>query len=319
MPAKKGEKPAYERRLQEANKLIQMDFHRDAVESAGGGIDLLMQALFDELKKKVNRDDRQGAGDLHKAYNKHIKNPKEKLTFGRWINFYEAEQIFNRLEGAFRYKFTYFNPGTLRAILAVRNNCVHEDYQPTKDESEFVCLHLAMFLKETGRASQEIKQDNHWTSAWRQKWDGRIRRWRERNTDSQEADIVGALADQLMLVVDLIGDKRVPGELKTQLMQVVIYVIEPDDFISEEYQNVHGLVDDAAVLAFTLYWLDNTGIIDPAILREHWVGKQDPIKVTNDLYQRINNNHKTLFSDEVWAIIGAIAENGPKVLWKVPK
>ena len=319
MSAKRKEVPAYERRLKESNRLIRDGWYRDAVESAGGGIDLLMKALFDELKKKVNRDDRQGAGKLHKAYNQYVNNPKEKFTFGRWIKFYEEENIFGRLEGAFSYKFIYFNPGTLQAILKVRNDCVHEDYQPTNDEADFVCRHLAMFLKETKRAPQEIKQDNHWTSDWRQKWDGRIRRWQEHNIDSKEADMVRALVDQLVLVVDLIGDNRVPGEVKTQLMQVVIYVIDPDDFIPEGHLNVHGLVDDAAALALTLYWLDNTGIIDPAISREHWGGKEDPIKVTNALYQSFIENHETLFTDKVWAVIGAIAEEGPRVLWQMPR
>ena len=131
--------------------------------------------------------------------------------------------------------------------------------------------------------------------------------------------MLGALVDQLVLVVDLIDNKWVPGEIKTQLMQVVIYVIDPDDFISEGYMNVHGLIDDAAVLALTLYWLDNNGIIAPEILREHWVGKEDPIKVTNDLYQSFLENHKILFSDEVWSVISSIAEKGPRVLWQMPK
>ena len=316
---KKEEIPAYERRLKEANRLIRDGWHRDAVESAGGGIDLLMKALYEELKKKLHRHDQQASGELHKAYNQYVNRPKEKFTFGRWIDFYEKKEIFERLEGVLRRKFIYFNPGTLRAILKVRNDCLHEDYQPTSDEADFVCRHLAMFLKETNRAPQEIKQDKHWTSDWRQKWDGRIRRWQERNIDSKEADMVRALVDQLVLVVDLIGDNRVPGEIKSQLMQVVIYVIDPDDFIPEGHTNVHGLVDDAAVLALTLYWLDNTGIIDPAISLEHWVGKEDPIKVTNDLYQSFLENHKILFSDEVWAVISSIAEKGPRVLWQMPK
>ena len=319
MSAKKGEMPpAYERRLERANNQIRLGLYCEAVESASYGIELLMQALFDELKK-VNRDNRRKASKLSKAYNKYINHPKEKIALGRWVDFYGKEKIFRRLERECRYKFTYFNPTTLRAILKLRNDCVHEDYQPPKAEAELVCNYLKMFLEETDRAPQEIIEDDHWTSDWRQKWDGRIERWRERNKDLQEADMLGALVDQLVLIVDLIDNKWVPGEIKTQLMQVVIYVIDPDDFISEGYMNVHGLIDDAAVLALTLYWLDNNGIIAPEILREHWVGKEDPIKVTNDLYQSFIENHKILFSDEVWAVIGAIAEKGPRVLWQMPK
>ena len=313
---KKEKPPAYERRLERANNQIRLGLYCDAVESASYGIELLMQALFDELKK-VNRDDGRKASKLSKAYNKYINPSKEKITLGRWVDFYGKEKIFRRLERECHYKFTYFNPTTLRAILKLRNDCVYEDYQPPKAEAELVCNHLKMFLAETDRAPQEIMQDNnHWTSDWRQKWDGRIERWRERNKDLQEADMLGALVGQLALVVDLIDDSQAPGEIKTQLMQVVIYVIEPDDFISEEYENVHGLVDDAAVIAFTLYWLNNTGIVEQETLRAHWHGKGDPIKVTKDLCRRITNNHDKLFSDEAWEIIGAIAENGPKALWK---
>lgn len=320
MSAKKGEMPpAYERRLERAINQIRLGLYCEAVESASYGIELLMQALFDELKK-ANRDNRRKTSKLSKAYNQYINHPKEKIALGRWVDFYGKEKIFRRLERECRYKFTYFNPTTLRAILKLHNDCVHEDYQPPKAEAELVCNHLKMFLAETDRAPQEIIQDNnHWTSDWRQKWDGRIERWRERNKDLQEADMLGALVDQLVLVVDLIDNKWVPGEIKTQLMQVVIYVIDPDDFISEGYMNVHGLIDDAAVLALTLYWLDNNGIIAPEILREHWVGKEDPIKVTNDLYQSFLENHKILFSDEVWSVISSIAEKGPRVLWQMPK
>lgn len=131
--------------------------------------------------------------------------------------------------------------------------------------------------------------------------------------------IVSALADQLRLVVDLIDDENVHGELKTQLIWAVTYVIEPDDFISEEYGNVPGLIDDAAVLALTLCWLDNDDRIDPAILRDHWDREDDPIEVANKIYQDIAKNPSKFLNNKDWEIISSIAEKGPRVLWQMPK
>lgn len=94
--------------------------------------------------------------------------------------------------------------------------------------------------------------------------------------------MLGALVDQLVLVVDFI--------------------------------------DDEDVLALTLYWLDHNGIIDPAILREHWEREDDPIEVANKLHQVITEDHSKFFSDDkAWEIISAIAEKGPRVLWQIPK
>lgn len=312
---KKREIPAYERRLEEARNHIQTGNYRSAVESAGSGIELLIKELFEELRDK----DTELSVDLKFRQDAFVKEKSvgtaDRLTLGLWIEFYGKEDLFDKICRASCYKFIHFNQEALYAAADVRNKCVHKDYQPTKAEAGLICNQLAWFLEETRRPPQ-ARQDNHWTRPWRQKWDDRVRRWRERNTDSQETNIVSALVDQLMLVVNLIGDGRVPAELKPQLMQAIVYVIDPNDFISESHEGVIGLVDDAAVLAFTLYWLDHTGIVDPATLREYWNREDDPIVVANQLYQDIVKNHKALFSDEVWAVIGAIAKKGPGVLWK---
>jgi hypothetical protein len=143
----------YERRLNEATKLIEQGLHRQAVETAGGGIDLLMKDLFEELKKKVNPRD---AAALQGAFNS--RAPKSgKLTFGQWIALYADENLFARLEGAFKFKFRYFNEGTLKTILAVRNDSVHEDYQPHRAESELVRNNFVLFLSEVGRAPKEAE------------------------------------------------------------------------------------------------------------------------------------------------------------------
>lgn len=151
-------KSTWEKRLQEAKSLMEQGMHRQAVETAGGGIDLLMKELFDELKGKLARHD---AAALQGAYNNRAPkggNQAGKLTFGGWIGLFNDENLFARLEGAFKYKFRYFNPGILQTILQVRNDCVHEDYQPTSAESSLVSSNFALFLQETGRAPAEAAE-----------------------------------------------------------------------------------------------------------------------------------------------------------------
>lgn len=301
-----------ERRFEETRQLIQLGFYRNAVETASGAIEMLMQTLYEELQIALMQ--RNDLEERRKRILKHHELKKEG-TFGEWIRVYD-KLLFKELTDTLKYKFKHFNVAALNKINRRRNQCVHKDYLPTRAEAGQICNQLEFFLEETKRAPQ-ARQDQELTKEWHEEWDGRIRKWLESRQYPQKADIMSALVDQLRLVADLIGDRRVPGELKAQLMQAVVYVIEPDDIIPDK--DVHNLIDDAAVIAFTLYWLDHNRIIKPAILRQHWVGEGDPIKVTKALHRRIVKNRKKLFSDEEWEIISAIAENGPMVLWKMPK
>ena len=314
---------AFERRLKEARNHIKTGHYRSAVESAGGGVELLMKVLYDELIDKLKQDDGSLANHLQAYYVKfsNRNKPEDKLMFGEWIDFfkYEKTEIFDELVATLKYPpFKFFNEDNLYTIKELRNDCSHEDYQPSRDEAEFVCNHLALFLEETNRAPV-ARQDHEWTKDWHKKWDDRIENWlKQPKHVTQKA--VSALADQFRLVVDLIDDEDVPRELKTQLMWAVIYVIEPDDIISEKLGNVPTLVDDAAVLVLTLYWLDKNDIIERETLRAHWHGKRDVITVTYDLYDYIVENYKSFrIKDEEWEIIGAIAEKGPRVLWQMLK
>lgn len=333
---KKGEIPAYEQRLKEARNHIKTGHYRSAVMSASIGIELLMLDLYDALIEKLrDQGDHAGVSNLEAEYNSCFKNrtaDNQSGEFGRWIKFYgrrkdhegkEIKGLRNQLRREFTYNLDHFHGAQLRKIKDLRNKCSHAqkaqpDYQPSRNEAEFVCNHLALFLEETNRAPA-VRQDHEWTKDWHKKWDDRIEKWlkQERNKEHR-AQIVSELADQLRLVVDLIDDEDVPRKLKTQLMWAVIYVIEPDDLIPEGSMNVPTLTDDAAVLALTLYWLVKNDIIERETLNAHWHGKGDLIKVTKNLYRRIVKDH-TLFNDEQWAVIGAIAEKGPRVLWQMLK
>lgn len=135
---------------------------------------------------------------------------------------------------------------------------------------------------------------------WYQNWRDRIHSWVNKNSDSLIADIILFVPDMFMLTVRLIGDKRVPFLVKAQLILSAIYVMSPLDFIPEGLTNVIGLVDDASVLALTLYWVRNVINIDPQILKDNWVGENDLNDVIQDVHQRVNDNANKLFSGEIW-------------------
>ena len=328
MSAKRKEIPAYERQLEEARDHIQTEHYRSAVVSASLGIELLMLDLYDALIEKLrSRSDHAGVSNLKTAYDSCFKNrpaSDESGGFNQWKEFYEHRNgLRKQLKREFPYNLDHFHGAQLRKIKDLRNKCSHAqeeqtDYQPSRNEAVFVCNHLALFLEETDR-DPATRQDHEWTKDWHQEWDELIEIRLKQLNKKHRVQIVSALADQLRLVVDLIDDENVPGELKTQLIWAVTYVIEPDDFISEEYGNVPGLIDDAAVLALTLCWLDNDDRIDPAILREHWGREDDPIEVANKIYQDIAKNPSKYLNDKDWEIIRAIAKKGPRVLWQMPK
>lgn len=135
---------------------------------------------------------------------------------------------------------------------------------------------------------------------WYKTWRSRIHNWLENNSDDLIADIVLFVPDMFMLTVRLIRDKRVPFLLKAQLLLSVAYVISPFDFIPEGISGVIGLVDDAGVLALTLYWVRNIIGIDPQILKDNWVGDNDLNDVIRDVHQRVNDNANKLFDNETW-------------------
>jgi uncharacterized membrane protein YkvA (DUF1232 family) len=135
---------------------------------------------------------------------------------------------------------------------------------------------------------------------WYQTWRDRIHQWVENNSDELIADIVLFVPDMLMLTVRLIKDKRVPFLIKAQLILSVAYVISPFDLIPEALGGVIGLVDDAGVLALTLYWLRNVIAIDPKILKDNWGGENDLNDVIQSVHQRVNDNANQLFSGEIW-------------------
>lgn len=149
---------------------------------------------------------------------------------------------------------------------------------------------------------------------WYQTWRDRIHTWIQHNSDDLIADIVLFVPDMFMLTVRLIKDKRVPFLLKAQLLLSAAYVLSPFDFVPEGLSGVIGLVDDAGVMALTLYWIRNIINIDPKILKENWVGENDLNEVIQEVHQRINDNANKLFSGDVWASIRSKFDKSDKPL-----
>ena len=318
-----GKKPEYVSRLQEAKEQIQNGHNRSAVESATGGIELLMEDLFAELYDKLTKEDIQRYLYLKSKYDEYFDENKKrdrKFTFGTLINFYKKEDIIDELYAVYRYEFTHFNIENLFKLNDIRNKCVHENHQPTTEEALLVCNNLNMFLRETNRAPNaeygEAVSFETLTAKWRQDWEERIISWTTDESNQLYADPIANLVDLFMLATGLIGDPRISHRHKLSLIAAVNYVMNPDDLMPEEQEGVFGLLDDVAVLAFSLNWIINNSEIEEQIYIEHWAEENNPIQFIDQLQIYIHEIHDTFFSEEIWARLQPIVTNGPEALWK---
>ena len=143
-------KNVYTQRLNKTNKLIEQGHYNEAVTTAARAIEMLLDELFNELLKNVSSRDALALSD---ARAKTVEG-KAKMTLGRWAHFYRNEDIFGWLERTFQYDLHMFNPGTLFNVNAVRNECMHKDFQPTSAQAAIIRQHLEVYVEETGRAPQ---------------------------------------------------------------------------------------------------------------------------------------------------------------------
>ncbi len=164
----------YSQRLQEANDLIKSEHYRQAIETAGGAIENLLRELFDELLAKLPQRD---ADRLRLAQSKAGPGKGGKMTFGNWVHFYQNERIYDWLTDTLGYNLRYFNPGTLMTILGVRNECTHQDYQPTRAEAELVRNNLIVFLQETDRLFDGVKTETVPVEAKKERAYGHLPAW----------------------------------------------------------------------------------------------------------------------------------------------
>ena len=153
------------------------------------------------------------------------------------------------------------------------------------------------------KGTENPKFDESKARSWYDAWRGKVKAWCKRNGESNIASVLLWLPDLFMLCVGLIGDKRVPASVKISLVSAVAYVLSPFDLIPEAVLGVPGLIDDAGILAIALHAVLGMVNIDPdewtKIMRDHWRGDEDPVKVIQKLFQFIMKNAARLFG-KVW-------------------
>ena len=88
------------------------------------------------------------------------------------------------------------------------------------------------------------------------------------------------LPNMFRLLGRLIKDSRVPIAEKALFAAAIVYVIMPFDFIPDIFPFI-GQVDDVYLVALTLLRLVNR--TDETIVREHWSGGGDIIKLTDSI------------------------------------
>ena len=106
-------------------------------------------------------------------------------------------------------------------------------------------------------------------------------------TRKEKGEIKGRMNNFLMFLPNmfkllgrLIKDSRVPIAEKALFAAAIVYVIMPLDFIPDVFPFI-GQVDDIYLVALTLLRLVNR--TDETVVREHWSGGGDIIKLTDSI------------------------------------
>jgi uncharacterized membrane protein YkvA (DUF1232 family) len=123
-------------------------------------------------------------------------------------------------------------------------------------------------------------------------------RQRARGYLDDKGSVAGKTAEYLLLVPDifillwrLVNDSRVTAKNKVMLGSGLAYYLFPLDIIPD-FIGI-GFLDD---LVFAVYLLNKMLTdTDPAILREHWSGKEDLLKTI----QKVLNSADTLVGKDV--------------------
>ncbi len=88
------------------------------------------------------------------------------------------------------------------------------------------------------------------------------------------------LPNMFTLLGRLIKDSRVPIAEKALFAAAIVYVIMPLDFIPDVFPFI-GQIDDVYLVALTLLRLVNR--TDESIVREHWRGGSDIVKLADSI------------------------------------
>lgn len=109
----------------------------------------------------------------------------------------------------------------------------------------------------------------------------------EKPTRKEKAEVKNRMKGFLMFLPNmfkllgrLLKDSRVPTTEKVFLAGAIFYVVMPLDFIPDVLPFI-GQIDDAYLVGLTLLRLINR--TDESIVREHWSGGGDIIKLANSI------------------------------------
>ncbi|MFB1080944.1 YkvA family protein [Jeotgalibacillus sp. JSM ZJ347] len=87
--------------------------------------------------------------------------------------------------------------------------------------------------------------------------------------------------DVFYLLIQVVRDKRVSGKDKAMVAGAISYFVLPFDLIPEGLIGPGGYIDDLVVASFVLQTIVNS--LSPEIIRDHWAGDEDGIKVINKI------------------------------------
>jgi len=141
----------YERELRDTGELIETGKYKQAVSTAGSAIEGLLKDLYSQLLNALSGTERARVQAALQSKHRDVK----KVTFGQWVGFFSAEDLFRQLEAKLGYKLRFLNSGTLATVVGIRNDCTHDDYTPSRTDAETVRQFLAQYLIETGRVKLE--------------------------------------------------------------------------------------------------------------------------------------------------------------------
>lgn len=309
-------------RREEANACLHYRLYHAATLTAGSGVELLLECLVGDLLQVFITEKSDSAERLESGLRQfeYERGDIQRWGLGVWSEFYSEYQIPFKLRQGLGYKPACFNEGRIRKVIREWNKCKHDIHEALPETAREIVVYLNELLDEVGISSTKDRGK----MAWRQIWGDRINYWAVHNRESPETELLLKLFPLLEVVERLISDKRVEYEHKTRLMLAENYVFSTVDLVKEDDRHPHSLVDDASVLALTLYWLLRQPNFDKSIMNACWQGDASIEDEIDRLRNFIFENHDNLFLDTpgrpgqhlVWAAIRRITDVGPEALWQ---
>jgi uncharacterized membrane protein YkvA (DUF1232 family) len=101
-----------------------------------------------------------------------------------------------------------------------------------------------------------------------------------RGRDGRARALAGFIPDCVVLFKRLLQDDRIPRRRKRLVVATLAYLALPFDLVPD-FIPVAGQLDDAIVVAFALRSVLRSG--GPALLREHWPGPPQSLRVIERL------------------------------------